>query len=53
MIEQADEAPFNDDLTADEIAAIDEGLAQIKRGERIDADALFDRLAKKFGFERP
>ena len=52
LVEQADEAPFIDDLTANEIAAIEEGLAQMKRGETIDADELFDRLAKKFGFER-
>ncbi len=39
-----------DDLSAVEIAAIDEGLAQMRRGETIGADELFDRLGKKFGF---
>ncbi len=41
-----------DDLSADEVAAIDEGLAQMKRGETIGADELFDGLAKEFGFSR-
>ena len=41
-----------DDLSLEEIAAIDEGLAQAERGETIDSDELFDRLAKKFGFSR-
>ena len=39
-----------DDLSAEEIAAIEEGLAQMRRGETIGADELFDRLARKFGF---
>jgi hypothetical protein len=49
LIEQVDEAP---ELTREEIAAIDEGLAQMRRGETVTGDELFGRLAKKFGFER-
>ncbi len=41
-----------DDLSAEEIAAIEEGIAQAERGETIDGDELFDNLAKKFGFSR-
>jgi hypothetical protein len=41
-----------DDLSADEVAAIEEGIAQMKRGETIGADELFDGLAKEFGFSR-
>jgi hypothetical protein len=49
LIENVDEAPV---LTKEEIEAIDEGLAQMRRGETITGDELFGRLAKKFGFER-
>jgi hypothetical protein len=41
-----------DDLSPDEVAAIEEGIAQMKRGETIGADELFDGLAKEFGFSR-
>ena len=41
-----------DDLSAEEIAAIEEGIAQAERGETLDGDQLFDNLAKKFGFSR-
>jgi predicted transcriptional regulator len=49
LIEKVEEAP---ELTQEQIAAIDEGLAQMRRGETITGDELFGRLAKKFGFER-
>jgi hypothetical protein len=52
LIQTVDEAPNEDNLTAAEIDAIDEGLAQMRRGEFIESDELFDRLAKKLGFER-
>jgi hypothetical protein len=51
LAEAAGEDEF-DELSPKEIAAIDEGLAQMRRGETIDADVLFDRLAEKFGFSR-
>ena len=41
------------ELSATELAAIDEGLAQMRRGETISADELFGRLARKFGFSLP
>jgi len=40
------------DLSPEDAAAIEEGIAQAERGEVIDADELFDSLAKKFGFSR-
>ena len=39
-----------DGLSAEDVAAIEEGIAQAERGEVVDADELFDRLAQKFGF---
>lgn len=52
LVEQADEAPFIDDLTANEIAAIEEGLAQLERGEVVDADVVLDRIAARYNFPR-
>ena len=39
-----------DDLSGDEVAAIEEGIAQAERGEVVDADEVFTRLAAKFKF---
>jgi dsDNA-specific endonuclease/ATPase MutS2 len=41
-----------DDLSPDQVAAIEESIAQMKRGETIGADELFDSLAKEFAFSR-
>jgi hypothetical protein len=41
-----------DELSAEEVAAIEEGLAEMRRGETIDANELFDRLAGKFSFSK-
>jgi predicted transcriptional regulator len=37
-------------LTPEQIAKIDEGIAQAERGNTVPAEEAFDRLAKRFGF---
>ncbi len=41
-----------DDLSAEDIAAIEEGLAQAERGEVVDVNEAMDRLAARFQFSR-
>jgi len=42
-----------DDLSPENIAAIEEGIAQADRGETISGDELFSRLSKTLGFPIP
>ncbi len=42
----------DDGLTAEDVAAIEEGWAQIKRGEGRPVDEVLDRVAARFGFPR-
>jgi len=41
-----------DDLTAEDVAAIEEGIAQAERGEVEDAEVVLDRIAARFNFPR-
>lgn len=41
-----------DRLTLDQRAALAEGIAEADRGDVVDADAAFSRLAMRFGFAR-
>ena len=41
-----------DGLTAEDIAAIEEGWAQIERGEGSAAEEVLDRIAARFQFPR-
>ena len=40
-------------MTPDQRAQLDEGIAQADRGEVVDADDAFNRLATRFNFKRP
>ncbi|MFZ2106154.1 MAG: hypothetical protein WAV18_12380 [Roseiarcus sp.] len=37
-------------LTPEQIAKLDEGIAQAERGDTVPAEEAFDRLAQRFGF---
>ena len=41
-----------DDLSAEDIAAIEEGIAQAERGEVVDAEEVLDRIAARYNFPR-
>lgn len=43
---------FFDRMTAEQRAQLDEGIAQADRGEVVDGQTAFDRLALRFGFQR-
>jgi predicted transcriptional regulator len=39
-------------MTPEQLAQLDEGIAQADRGEIVDGREAFDRLAARFGFRR-
>ena len=41
-----------DDLRVEDVAAIEEGIAQAERGEVVDADEVLDRIAARYNFPR-
>jgi predicted transcriptional regulator len=41
-----------DDLSAEDVAAIEEGIAQAERGEVVDADEVLGRIAARYNFPR-
>jgi predicted transcriptional regulator len=41
-----------DDLSAEDVAAIEEGIAQAERGEVVDADEVLGRIAARYHFPR-
>jgi predicted transcriptional regulator len=43
---------FSSSMTPEQRAQLDEGIAQADRGEVVDADEAFDRLASRFNFKR-
>lgn len=43
---------FYSQMTHEQRAQLDEGIAQADRGEVVDADAAFSRLAARFNFKR-
>ena len=43
-----EQAPF-DDWTLEDIGAIEEGIAQLRRGEKVPQDVVMARLAAKYG----
>jgi predicted transcriptional regulator len=40
------------DLSAEDVAAIEEGIAQAERGEVVDADEVLGRIAARYHFPR-
>src|SRR5579872_3855232 len=56
LVEQLSEATrstsFYERMTAEQRAELEEGLAEIERGETVPAEQAFDDLAEKFGFSR-
>jgi hypothetical protein len=41
-----------DDLSAEDVAAIEEGIAQAERVEVVDADEVLGRIAARYNFPR-
>jgi predicted transcriptional regulator len=41
---------FYDRMTPEQLAALDEGIAQAERGQVRPAEEVFERLARRFGF---
>lgn len=41
---------FYDRMTPEQLAELDEGIAQAERGQVRPAEEAFDRLARRFGF---
>jgi predicted transcriptional regulator len=50
LFERAVVGSFYDRMTPQQLAELDEGIAQAERGEVRPAEEVFDRLAKRFGF---
>jgi predicted transcriptional regulator len=50
LVEAAEGDP--DDLTADDIAAIEEGIAQAERGEVEDGEVVLNRIAARYNLPR-
>jgi predicted transcriptional regulator len=50
LAEAAQTGSFYDRMSAEQLAQLDEGIAQAERGETVSAAEVFDRLAKRFGF---
>ena len=44
---------FYSRMTPEQRAQLDDGIAQADRGEVVDGNEAFDRLAKRFNFKRP
>jgi hypothetical protein len=40
------------ELSAEDLAAIEEGITQAERGEVVPADEVMSRLAARYGFDR-
>ncbi len=47
-----DHPSFYEQMTVDQRAQLDEGIAQTDRGEAVDGKEAFDRLAARFNFKR-
>jgi predicted transcriptional regulator len=47
------EDSFYSCMTPTQRAELDEGIAQADRGEVVDGDEVFKRLASRFNFKRP
>jgi predicted transcriptional regulator len=43
---------IQEDLTAEQLSRLDEGIAQAERGDIVPADEVFDRLASRFQFAK-
>jgi hypothetical protein len=57
LIEHVQESGLLDDsfysrMTPEQRARLDEGIAQADRGEVVDGDEIFKRLASRFNFKR-
>ena len=50
LYERAVVGSFYDRMTPQQLAELDEGIAQARRGEVWPAEEVFDELAKRFGF---
>ena len=50
LAETAQSDSFYDRMSSDQLAHLDEGIAQAERGDTVPAAEVFDRLAKRFGF---
>lgn len=50
LYERAVVGSFYDLMTPQQLAELDEGIAQAERGQVRPAEEVFDRLAKRFGF---
>jgi predicted transcriptional regulator len=50
LYERAAVGSFYDRMTPQQLAELDDGIAQAKRGEARPAEEVFDELAKRFGF---
>jgi predicted transcriptional regulator len=50
LYERAVVGSFYDRMTSQQLAELDEGIAQAKRGEVWSAEEVFDRIAKHFCF---
>ena len=46
------ESTFYSGMTPEQLAQLDEGIAQAERGEVVDGDEAFNRLASRFNFKR-
>jgi predicted transcriptional regulator len=44
---------FYSRMTPEQRAQLEEGIAQAERGEIVDGNEAFDRLAERFNFKRP
>ena len=50
LAETAQTGSFYDRMSTEQLAQLDEGIAQAERGDTVPAADVFDRLAKRFGF---
>jgi hypothetical protein len=50
LAERSEEGAGFGRLTPEQIAKLDEGIAQAERGDTVPAEEAFDRLAQRFGF---
>jgi predicted transcriptional regulator len=50
LAETTQSVAFYDRMSPDQLAQLDEGIAQAERGDTVPAADVFDRIAKRFGF---
>jgi predicted transcriptional regulator len=50
LFETTHAGSFHDRMTSEQLAELDEGIAQAERGQVRPAEEVFERLARRFGF---